>query len=149
VDLEKKVIRLLMAQPALAADVSAAAVESLAALAPDGGAMLRQLLDTIQSMGAAPSFAALAEQLRAAGSDFDGLIAEILADAEYEPEVARLELRGAVRQCRMKLVKAEMDRLTTSNSTTPEVLSRLRELWSLHEKLKQQEAADAVSKGAA
>jgi DNA primase len=149
VDLEKKVMRLLLAQPALAAEMSAGAVEALAAVAPDGGALLRQLLETIASMGANPNFAALAEQLRASGSDFDGLIAEILADAEYEPDVARLELRGAVRQCRMKLVKAEMDRLTASNATTPEVLSRLRELWSLHERLKQQAAAEASGPGSA
>jgi DNA primase len=108
--------------------------------------MLRALLDTIQSIGANPNFAALAEQLRAAGSDFDAVIAELIAEAEYEPEVARLELRGAVRQCRMKLLKAEMDRLTSSNSTTPEVFARLRELWSQHERLKQQEAAEAASR---
>jgi DNA primase len=146
VDLEKKVIRILLAQPALATELSAGAVEALAALAPDGGAMLRALLDTIQSIGANPNFAALAEQLRAAGSDFDAVIAELIAEAEYEPEVARLELRGAVRQCRMKLLKAEMDRLTSSNSTTPDVFARLRELWSQHERLKQQEAAEAASR---
>ncbi|MBK4733702.1 DNA primase [Noviherbaspirillum pedocola] len=148
-DMEKKVIRLLLAQPALAAEMSAGAVDALAAVAPDGGAMLRQLLETIETMGTSPNFAALAEQLRASGPDFDGMIAELLGEAEYEPEVARLELRGAVRQCRMKLVKAEMDRLTASGSTTPEVLARLRELWNLHERLKQQAAADTASTGAA
>src|SRR5206468_12007220 len=55
VDMEKKVIRLLLAQPGLAAEMSSGAVEALAAVAPDGGALLRQLLDTIASIGTTPN----------------------------------------------------------------------------------------------
>jgi DNA primase len=145
VDLETKVIRLLIAQPTLAVEMDAPALAAMSESSADGGAMLAQLLDIIRSMGDQPSFVALTEQLRSAGSDFDQLVTDIAAEAEYEPEVARLELLGAVRQTRMKQIDAEMARLTASGAHTPETLSRLRELWAQREQLRQQAASDAAA----
>jgi DNA primase len=93
-------------------------------------------------MGEHANFAMLAERLRAAGPEFDALIGAIAADAEYDVESAGVELAGAVRQTRLKLLGAEMERLA-SGAMTPESHLRYRELMAERELLKQQAAAEA------
>jgi len=136
--LELQMIRLLVAQPELAETVDQAAIEAVAQLAPDNAALLKQLLETCLSLGQQANFAVLAEQLKAAGSDFDGLIAEIAADTEQDPEAARLELAGAVRQTKMQVLKAELERLAAGGLKTEEARARYRELTQQQEQLRRQ-----------
>ena len=140
--LEKKVIRLLIAQPVLAAEMDQASLEALALVSPDSGALLSQLIGEARAMGEQANFAGLAERLRAAGPEFDALISVIAADTEYDVESARAELAGAVRQTRLKLLSVEMERLA-AGSMTPESHTRYRQLMMEREELKQQAAAEA------
>lgn len=142
--LERQMIRLLVAQPSLAAQLDQSALDAVAQLAPDNAAMLMQLIEACLALGPQPNFAALAEQLRAVTSDFDALIAEIAADTESDPETASLELAGAVRQTKMQVVKAELERLATAGLTTEEARARYRELTQLQEQLRRQPAVESI-----
>jgi DNA primase len=140
--LEKKVIRLVMAQPMLAAQIDDASLAALAHVSPDGGALLSQLITEARAMGDQANFAGLAERLRAAGPEFDALIGAIAADSEYDADSARMELAGAIRQTRLKLLNMEMEKLAAS-AMTPEMYVRYRELMAEREQLKQQAVTEA------
>ncbi len=142
--LERQMIRLLVAHPALASGIDQDALDATAQLAPDNAAMLKQLVDACLALGPQANFAALAEQLRAINNDFAPLIAEIAADTESDPETARLELAGAVRQTKMQVLKAEMDRLAVTGLATEEARTRYRELMQQQEQLRQQAAVEGL-----
>jgi DNA primase len=143
VELERQVLRLLVAHPALAAELDEAALATITHFAPDGGAMLNNLIAASRTIGAQPNFAALVEALRTAGiSDFDALIAEIVAEPEMEIEVVRLELAGAVRQSKMKVLKSEQEQLAASGLVTEQARMRYRELSALQEELRRQAEAE-------
>ncbi len=144
--LERQMIRLLVTHPALAADLDQAALDAAARLAPDNAALLMQLIEACRALGEQANFAALAEQLRAQGSDFDGVIAEIAADAESDPQAARLELAGAVRQTRMQILKADMEQLAVTGLTTEEARERYRELSRQQEQLRREAAVENTNR---
>ena len=145
VDLERRIMRILMAHPALARELDASAMAAVTHVAPDGGAMLQRLVALAQEMGEQASFAVLAERLRIEGSDFETMIGEIAAEPESEIEVIRLELAGAVRQTKMKILKAEQDLLAASGLRTEQALTRYRELALLQERLRREAETDAGS----
>lgn len=142
--LERQMIRLLVAHPVLAAELDQAVLAAAAQLAPDNAAMLAQLIAACQALGPQANFAALAEQLRTTGSDFDPLIAEIAADTESDIEAARLELAGAVRQTKMQVLKAEMELLAASGLGTEEARTRYRELSQQQEQLRRQAEVENI-----
>ncbi len=144
--LERQMIRLLVAHPVLASELDQAALSAAAYLAPDNAAMLAQLIAACQAMGPEANFAALAEQMRATGSDFDPLIAEIAAETESDIEAARLELAGAVRQTKMQVLKAEMELLAASGLGTEEARTRYRELSQQQEQLRRQAEVENTSR---
>jgi DNA primase len=135
--LERQMIRLLVAHPSLAGGLDQAALDAVAQLAPDNAAMLLQLIEACQALGPQANFAALAEQLRAQSGDFDALIAEIAADSESELETASLELAGAVRQTKMQVLKAELERMATTGLATEEAQAKFRELMQKQEQLRR------------
>jgi DNA primase len=135
--LERQMIRLLVAHPALASGLDEATLDAVAQLAPDNAAMLMQLIEACEALGPQANFAALAEQLRTQSSDFDALIAEIAADSESELDTARLELAGAVRQTKMQVLKAELERLAATGLATEEARARYRELMQKQEQLRR------------
>ena len=138
IGLERQMIRLLVAHPSLAVGVDEEALDAAARLAPDNADMLRQVIDACLALGEQANFAALSEQLRAFGPDFEPLVAEIAADTESAPEAARLELAGAIRQTKMQVLRAESDRLTRSASPTEETFARLREVMQRLEQLRRE-----------
>ena len=146
VDLERQIMRLLVMHPTLCGEVDDDALAAVAHFAPDGAAMLRQLVDAGKRIGPAASFAVLAEQLRAENSDFDALIAEVAAASEGEAETARLELAGALRQSRMKLLKAELDGLAATGLAAPEAQERYRALTLQQEQLRRQAVAEIAQR---
>ena len=146
VDLERQIMRLLVAHPVLASDLDQIAMTAIAHFAPDGAQMLMQLVEASLSMGPNANFAALAEQLRATGSDFDPLIAEIAADSESEFATARLELAGAVRQTRMKLLKTELYQLAATGLGTDAARERYRDLTIQQEQLRRQAVAEIAQR---
>jgi DNA primase len=146
VDLERQIMRLLVAHPALGAELEESALVAILHFAPDGGAMLNQLIAASKIMGPQANFALLAEHLRIGGSDFEPLIAEIAAEPASEIEAARLELAGAVRQTRMKLLKSELDQLVTSGLSPEEISQRYRQITMEQEELRRQAEAEIAQR---
>lgn len=144
VGLERQILRILVAYPSLAIMMTAVALEDAARLSPDGGDMLMQLVLVAQPMGEQANFAALAESLRASGSDFDALIAEIAEQTESELDVVALELVGALRQMRTQVLKLEMDQLAGRGLREPEDVARYREIMQLQEALRREAALEAA-----
>ncbi|MFZ6680783.1 DNA primase [Undibacterium sp. Tian12W] len=144
VGLELQIMRILVAHPSLAVMLDESVLADAAALSPDGANMLRSLVFTAQSMGESAQFAALAEQLRSLGSDFDALIAEIAEQAETDIDIVRLELAGALRQMRHQVLRAEAENLAARGLRTPEDMARYREIGQLQEQLKKQAAEEAA-----
>ncbi len=142
VGLERQMMKLLVAHPALAAELDQAALDALADFEPDQAAMLAQLITLSHEMGAHANFATLAEHLRASGSDFDPLIAEIAAESESEIDVARLELAGAIRQTKTKVLKMQLDQLSAAGLKSDEDRMRFRELMLQQEQLRRQAEAE-------
>ncbi|HVK96125.1 MAG TPA: DNA primase [Noviherbaspirillum sp.] len=136
--LERQMMRLLVAHPSLSIDLDQIALDAAAQLAPDNAVMLMQLIGACNALGAQASFATLAEQLRVVNADFDPLIAEIAAETESDPQVARLELAGAVRQTKMQVLKVELDGLAKDGLKTEEARVRYRELMQQQEQLRRQ-----------
>jgi DNA primase len=128
----------------LAAGVDQEALDAAAKLAPDNADMLRQLIEACLALGEQANFAALAEQLRTFGPDFEPLVAEIAADTESDPEAARLELAGAIRQTKMQVLKAELERLATTGLATEEARTRYRELMQRQEQLRRQAEVENI-----
>jgi DNA primase len=144
--LERQMIRLLVAHPVLAAELDESALAAVAHLAPDNAEMLAQLISACRALDPQANFAALAEQLRTGGSDFDPLIAEIAADSESDVAAARLELAGAVRQTKMQVLKVELDQLAKTGLGTDEARARYRELSQQQEQLRRQAEVENVSR---
>ncbi|MFZ6735550.1 DNA primase [Undibacterium sp. Ji42W] len=146
VGLELQIMRILVAHPSLAMMLDETVLADAAALAPDGANMLRSLVFTAQSMGENAQFAALAEQLRSLGSDFDTLIAEMAEQAETDIDIVRLELAGALRQMRHQVLKLEMEGLAARGLREPEDIARYREITQLQDQLRKQAAAEAAAR---
>jgi DNA primase len=138
VGLERQIMRLLVAHPALVGGLGRTDVDAVATMAPEHAEMWGRLVVVCRDLGENGNFAALAEQLHAASGDFDTMIAEIAAEAESDHEVARLELAGAIRQTKMKLLKTEMEQLATTGLNTEEARARYRELMLLQEQLRRE-----------
>ncbi|WP_211464162.1 DNA primase [Collimonas silvisoli] len=142
VGLERQIIRLLVAHPAFASELDDAALDAVAHFAPDRAEMLARLIGASQAMGEQANFATLAEHLREGGEDFESLIAEIAAESESETEAARLELAGAIRQTKMKILKDELDQLAATGLGNEEARNRYRELMQKQEQLRREAEAE-------
>ena len=138
--LERQIMRLLLAYPALGLSLDTAAMAVIDFLAPEDD-MLRQLIATIRAADGEVGFAALSEQLRHENPEFDTLISEISGQPESELEAARRELSGALRQVEMRMLKAEMERLAETGLTLEESRIRYRELMARQDALRR--AAEA------
>lgn len=136
VELESQILRLLVAHPTLASELDQEAMISISLSAPDGGTMLRQLAACIASLEGNTSFASLVEVLRDQNTDFDGLIAEMAAQSESDIALARLEFVGAVRQTKIKMLKAEQDQLAAKGLPDEQARMRYRQLAAQLEKLR-------------
>ena len=138
VGLERQIMRILVAHPSLSTLLDVDFLKSAADFAPDGAAMLSQLVSVANTMGQTASFAALAEHLRAMNGDFDGVIAEIAEQEQSEISIAEIELRGAIRQIKSQILKAELAELAKSGLQNPHELNRYREINNILEGLRKE-----------
>ena len=97
-------------------------------------------------MGEGVNFATLSEYLRGEGSGFEPLIREIAAEAGSEPASARMELAGAIRQTKMKMVSAELTRLSQTGLRDEESKLQYRELMQQQAALRR-EADEEAGRG--
>ena len=65
-------------------------------------------------------------------------------DREYEEEPARLELLGAVRQIRLRVLASEMEKLASASMDADEKKRRYLELWERQEALKKEMTQENV-----
>jgi DNA primase len=136
VELERKVLRMLLAHPELAHELDDDALHVLAASAPDHGEMLRRVVQAAKQVSGEAGFAVLAEQLRGGGDELDVLITEVLAEPLPDLAPARLELAGAVRQAAMRALRAEQDRLVAEGLSDDHSRARYREIVATLEQLR-------------
>ncbi|MDP3785630.1 MAG: toprim domain-containing protein, partial [Undibacterium sp.] len=146
VDLERQVLRILVAHPSLSAMISPEMLRDADKLSIDGAEMLTQLVSIAQTLGEQANFAVLAESLRATGSDFDLLIAEIAGQSESEIDVVAVELAGALRQMRTQVLKIEMEQLATRGLREPQDIVRYREIMQLQDAIRREAELEAAGR---
>lgn len=139
--LERQILRLLVAHPILTTELDDGALDALAYF-EDSAELFAQLIAAGASMGEKANFAALSEHLRDGEADFSAMIAEIAAESETEVNLARLELAGAVRQTKIKMVRTEMEQLAESGLQSEDARNRYRELMLMQEQLRREAAAE-------
>jgi DNA primase len=100
--------------------------------------MFGRLVEVCRGLGAGASFAGLVEQLQGEGPDFDALVAEVGAEPETDPDLARTELAGAIRKIRLQALSAESKHLAATNLPIAELEGRLREIAAEQERLQQE-----------
>jgi DNA primase len=98
--------------------------------------MLRAVVQAARGVSGEAGFAALTEQLRDMGADLDKLVGEVVAEPSVEPEIARRELAGAVRQTTIKILRAEQDQLAASGLADESARTRYREIAVILEQLR-------------
>ncbi len=145
VELERKVLRIVLAHPEFAADLDEDALQAIGQGAPDHGEMLRAVVQAARGVTGGAGFATLAEMLRDQGGELARLIAEVAADTPSEPELARRELAGAVRQTTMKILRAEQDRLAAAGLPDAAMRDRYRELSATLERLRAEAERDLAN----
>ena len=145
IGLELQIMRLLVAHPSLAAELDQAALDAMLHFVPDNAAMLTQLVDAARQMGEGANFSVLAEHLRAAGADFESMIAEIAAAPESDRDAARLELTGAIRQNKLKIVTDALQKLANGGMKLENDVQRYRELTAQRDRLRR-EAEEEISR---
>ncbi len=136
VELERQVLRILLAHPVLAQELNDAALDLIAGTAPDQGEMLRTVALAARQVSGESGFAGLAEALRGQGEELDRLLGEVAAETPSELDLARRELAGAVRQTRMKILKAEQDQLAAAGLPDDAARQRYRDIAAQLEKLR-------------
>ncbi len=136
VELERQVLRLLLAHPGMHDVLDNLALDLIAQTAPDAGVTLRAVVQAAAGLPAGASLGVLSEALRAQGVELGSLIAEIAAEPMSEPDLARKELSGAIRQTRMKSLRAELERLAATGLGSDTEKVRYREISVELEKLR-------------
>jgi DNA primase len=120
------------------------ALDLIAQTAPDEGLTLRAVVGAAAGLPPDASLAVLSEALRAQGIELGSLIAEIAAEPPSEPELARKEFTGAIRQARMKSLKSDLERLAATGLGLDSDKVRYREISVELEKLRT--AADTEAR---
>ena len=136
VELERQVLRLLLAHPAMHDILDNKALDLIAQSAPDEGATLRAVVEVAARLPEGASLAVLSEALRAQGVELGSLVAEIAAEPPSEPDLARKELAGAIRQTTMKSLKAELESLASEGLVSDSAKARYREVSVELEKIR-------------
>ncbi len=144
VELERKVLRIVLAHPEFAADLDEDALDAIGLGVPDQGEMLRAVVQAARTVSGDAGFAALAELLRDQPG-LDKLLAEVAAETPSEPELARRELAGAVRQTRMKILRAEQEKLVAGGLPDEAARNRYRELAATLERLRAEAERDLAA----
>ncbi|UTY57985.1 DNA primase [Massilia sp. erpn] len=142
VGLELQLVRHLVAHPALALEIDAAALDAFAALGPSAAERLGQLVQMGCALGQHGGFAALAQQLKEQGSEYDAIIGEIAAEPESDVEAVRVFTHGAIRQIKGDALKAELNALASSGMSAAEIGARYREISAQLDQLQREAEAE-------
>lgn len=116
VGLERQVLRLLVMYPRFCPELSPEDIDTIKDFSPDQGELLMAVLNAVGILGEETNLAALVEHLRFDGVDCEQLVQEAVGQ-EFEAEPALMDLKGAIRQIRLRVIKAEMNELVSSGLT--------------------------------
>ena len=142
VGLELQIMRILVAHPPLALAIDQAGLDAFQHFGPDGAERLAQLVADAQGLGAQGAFAALAQQLKAQGAEYDAIIGQIAADPESDYDAVRLWMVGAIRQIKLDVLKAELSQLFAAGLSSDEIGVRYREITSKQDQLQRDAEAE-------
>ena len=140
VGLELKIVRMLVAHPALSLNLDEAALQAFDFFGQESADALRYLVGTAQSLGEYGNFAALSEQLKEAGSGYDGIIAEIASEPESDPDAERVFLASTVRQIKKNALDEELKQLFSKGLAPDQVSARYHEITAQQQVLAREEA---------
>jgi DNA primase len=146
VGLELQMLRILVGHPALALEFDGVALAAFDYFGEDAADRLRQLVVAAHALGPGASFAALSEQLKEAGSDYDRLIAQIASEPESDLDSDRQWLSSAVRQIKIEALKQELNQLFSSGLTPDQVSVRYREITAEQDLLAREATAELSAK---
>ena len=139
VGLELKIIRAIVTHPSLALQLDESALEAFRQFGSEQCEHLVHLVGTAQALGEGATFAALAQQMKEEGAEYDALIGEIAAAEEPEIEGERLWLKATVRQLKEQTVRAELDQIMSGGKLTDELRIRYHELKAIQDMLSREE----------
>ena len=142
VGLELQIVRILVSHPALSLNLDDAALQAFDHFGQESADALRYLVGIAQALGEYGNFAALSEQLKEGGNDYDRLIAEIASEPESDPDADRVWLVSAVRQIKKDALKQELNQLFSKGLTPDQVSARYREIIAQQQVLEREEAAE-------
>ena len=146
VGLEAQIMRHLVSHPPLALELDESALQSFNHFGPESAERLLQLVAAAQALGPNGGFAALSQQLKLEGPDYDGLIAEIASEPESDYDSVKLWLAGAVRQIKMDALKHELNQLFSSGLTSDQVGIRYREITAMQDQLLRETQAELAAR---
>ena len=135
VGLERQILRLLVMYPRFGSELSPEDVDTIKDFSPDRGELFMAILNAIGVLGEQTNLATLVEHLRLDGVDCDQLVQETVGQ-EFEAEPALFDLKGAIRQIRLQLIKSEMNELVSSGLTEEKKgrFYELKEKWEALQK---------------
>jgi DNA primase len=146
VGLELQMLRILVGHPSLALGLDDTALRAFDHFGAEPAERLRQLVAAAQALGENGSFAALSEQLKEAGTEYDRIIAEIASEPESDVEADQIWLASAVRQIKMDALKQELNQLFSSGLTPDQVSARYREITAQQHLLASEAAAELATR---
>jgi DNA primase len=146
VGLELKIIRVVVTHPSLALQLDEAALVAFRQFGPEQCEHLSHLVQLAQSLGEHSSFAALAQQLKEQGEEYDAIIGEIAAAPEPDIDTERLWLTATVRQLKLSALKSELNQLFAAGLTSEELGVRYREITAKQEMLLREEQSELANR---
>ncbi len=114
VSLGRQVIRILLMYPELVPELGEEERSAIEQFDPDDAQTLSDIVNATHAIGENVSFAALTEYFRLSGRDYDHLVAEVMNGHDLDMAAARQQLKGALRQIRIRLITEELNDLMAS-----------------------------------
>lgn len=143
--LDRQAMRMLIRYPHLLASLTDEDASAIMACASDGGLLFSTVKELIVSLGAGDAgqvqYAALVEALRTTGLNVEQFVQET-ADDSFSEDMARAQLRGAVRQMRMQLLSSKIDYLVKTIATDLDDREKYRALNRQLAELQKEEKQD-------
>jgi DNA primase len=146
VGLELKIIRAMVTHPSLALQVDEAALEAFRQFGPEQCEHLVHLVQTAQALGESATFAALAQQLKEQGPEYDAIIGEIAAAPEPDIDTERMWLKATVRQLKLDVLKAELNQVFSAGLSAEELGTRYRELTARQDMLLREAQSELANR---
>jgi len=146
VGLELKLIRTLIAHPALSLVLDGDALQAFSHFGQEAAERMIWLVQMAQSLGEQGSFAALCQLVKEAGPDYDALISEIAAAPESDFEGERMWLIATVRHLKMDALKLELDQLFSAGLSSEQIGVRYREITAKQDQLRREADAELSSR---